>query len=58
MFFYMKLLYIRLAPIQKRGFPLAEAKGDERVGPYLIVSCSDRAWSKVIFPDALRGTIE
>jgi hypothetical protein len=55
LFFYMKLLYMRSAPIQKSHFPLAEARGDERAGPYLILSCSGRAWGKVIFPDALRG---
>lgn len=55
LFFYMKLLYMRPAPILKLIFILAEALGDERAGAYLILSCSGRTWSKVISPDALRG---
>lgn len=55
MFFYIKLLYTCSAPIQKSGIPLAEARVDERAGPYLILSCSFRDWSKVIFLEALRG---
>ncbi len=55
LFFYMKLLYMRPAPIQKSDFNFAEAQGDERAGPYLILSCSGRAKGKVISPDALRG---